>query len=54
MKAREHKRMTQQREYEKQQKDRTSRNSYKRTKFMVTKRHMRSLQNKKELKNFIV
>ena len=42
MKAREHKRMTQQREYEKQQKDRTSRNSYKRTKFMVTKAHAQS------------
>ncbi|MGR5927928.1 ATP-binding cassette domain-containing protein [Bacillus pacificus] len=38
MKAREHKRMTRQREYEKQQKeDRTSRNSYKRIKLMVTK-----------------
>ncbi len=38
MKAREHKRMTQQREYEKTTKeDRTSRNSYKRIKLMVTK-----------------
>ncbi|MGR5911648.1 hypothetical protein ACT7DG_05115 [Bacillus cereus] len=38
MKAREQKRKSQQREYEKQQKkDRTSRNTYKRIEFMVTK-----------------
>ena len=52
MKAREQKK-SQQREYEKQQKDRTSRNTYKRIEFMVQKAHAQSTK-QEGVKEFIV